>query len=52
MADDPWGNPYLIEGQGPTVVVRSHGADGQPGGAGADTDWDSSATGLGVPGAS
>lgn len=52
MANDPWGRPYSIQGQGPTVLVRTYGADGIPGGAEADTDWDSGSTELSVPGGS
>lgn len=36
---DPWGNPYLYEVRGPgRIVLRSLGADGKPGGEGAEAD--------------
>lgn len=45
LPNDPWGNPYqyLSPGLKGEVDVFSFGADGQPGGAGADADigsWD------------
>jgi general secretion pathway protein G len=40
LPKDPWGNPYqyLVPGVHGEVDVFSYGADGQPGGAGSDTD--------------
>lgn len=41
LPSDPWGRPYLYETPGPgsfAFVVRSHGADGSPGGQGPDAD--------------
>ncbi len=36
---DPWGHPYLYDPSGPDWAdVLSYGADGQPGGGGADSD--------------
>jgi general secretion pathway protein G len=36
---DPWGNPYIYDPSGPGWAdVLSYGADGRPGGAGADGD--------------
>lgn len=41
VPNDPWGRPYVYESPGPGIypfVVRSHGADGVPGGDGTDAD--------------
>lgn len=38
---DPWGRPYLLEASARAVKVTTYGADGQPGGAGADADYSS-----------
>ncbi|MBN1243782.1 MAG: type II secretion system major pseudopilin GspG [Spirochaetales bacterium] len=38
---DPWGNPYVYEVPGPNGLpfsIASYGADGSPGGEGADAD--------------
>jgi len=35
---DPWGNPYVYEPDGTSVILYSLGADGQPGGEGTDAD--------------
>lgn len=36
---DPWGNDYLIEGEGGRVRISTLGADGEVGGEGRDTDF-------------
>jgi len=41
LPDDPWGHPYLYSAPGPggkPYAIRSLGADGAPGGEGADAD--------------
>lgn len=35
---DPWGNEYVYTNEGGKPVLLSYGADGQPGGEGADAD--------------
>lgn len=35
---DPWGNPYVYTGEGKSFKIVSYGADGVPGGSGADGD--------------
>jgi general secretion pathway protein G len=40
---DPWGNPYFYEVDGDHARIYSFGADGVPGGEGADADVDSDA---------
>jgi general secretion pathway protein G len=36
---DPWGNPYVYRpATGTTMILYSHGGDGQPGGEGIDAD--------------
>ena len=35
---DPWGHEYLIETVGRSVTITCFGADGEPGGEGADED--------------
>ncbi|NMO21592.1 general secretion pathway protein GspG [Pyxidicoccus fallax] len=38
---DPWGHPYVYWMDGSTGAVVSYGADGKPGGTGADADLSS-----------
>lgn len=38
MPKDPWGNEYLYLNEGGKPVITSYGADGSPGGEGADAD--------------
>lgn len=37
--DDGWGAPVLYSVRESSVELRSHGADGLPGGTGDDRDW-------------
>jgi hypothetical protein len=41
QAADLWGNDYVIDADGPSIVVRTYGADQEEGGTGPDTDWSS-----------
>lgn len=38
LPKDPWGNPYLYLDNGGEIKISSNGADGQPGGDGANAD--------------
>jgi len=40
MPTDQWNNPYVYESSGGVYLIRSYGADGQPGGEGYDADLD------------
>ena len=41
---DPWGNPYFYQSDGNSYVLKSFGADGQPGGEGKNADIDGSSS--------
>ena len=41
QAQDLWDNDYEIVAEGPSLSVVSYGADGAPGGEGANQDWSS-----------
>ena len=38
MPKDPWGNEYVYLNEGGKPVITTYGADGSPGGEGADAD--------------
>ena len=38
MPKDPWGNEYVYLNEGGKPVITAYGADGSPGGEGADAD--------------
>ncbi|OJT20633.1 type II secretion system protein GspG [Archangium sp. Cb G35] len=38
MPKDPWGNEYVYMNEGGKPVITTYGADGSPGGEGADAD--------------
>ncbi len=42
MPKDPWGNEYVYLNEGGKPVITAYGADGSPGGEGADADVSSS----------
>ncbi len=50
MMNDPWGHPisYVLAPGGRTFLITSLGADGKPGGSGADRDLQSPASSSGA----